>query len=353
MLRSGCFERAANRGAGGQAVGEGCLDLLLGEVNPSGKLAESWPLSLADVPSSASYGQRYNTPYLESIFVGYRYYDSAGKAVRFPFGYGLSYTSFAFSDLRISNKSLHPGEALLLKFKLSNTGTRVGKEVAQVYISATENAVFRPSKELKGFCKVELQPGESKEVEISLTNEDFAFWNPKTHAWQVEEGTYEVKVGGSSSDLPLNAAVCVQAEAVAQLPDYRQVAPQYYQLPQDPVDFSLEQFENLPVSVKVNDPVRIPGNFDLNSTLGEAQDFWLGRLVSKFAMMAAERKIVNSTDNSGNTRRTVEASTKDAPLRSYNMGGIPMDVSVGMNHILNKRFLKGFWYLLKGSLKKN
>ncbi len=340
-------------GLGGQAVGEGCLDLLLGEVNPSGKLAESWPLSLTDVPSSTSYGQRYNTPYLESIFVGYRYYDSAGKTVRFPFGYGLSYTSFAFSDLQISDNSLHPGEALLLKFKLSNTGTRVGKEAAQVYISALESVIFRPSKEFKGFCKIELQPGESKEVEISLTYEDFAFWNPKTHARQVEKGTYEVKVGGSSSDLPLSGVVHIQAEAVTQLPDYREVAPQYYQLPQDPVDFSLEQFENLPVSVKVNDPVRIPGNFDLNSTLGEAQDFWLGRLVSKFAMMAAERKIVNSTDNSGNTRRTVEASTKDAPLRSYNMGGIPMDVSVGMNHILNKRFLKGFWYLLKGSLKKN
>ncbi|NLC14678.1 MAG: glycosyl hydrolase, partial [Chloroflexi bacterium] len=137
-----------------------CLDLLLGDANPSGKLAETWPFSLADVPSSASYGQRYNTPYIESIFVGYRYYESAGIPVRFPFGHGLSYTSFAFSDLQASKDKLRPDENLLLKLKLTNTGTRSGKEVVQVYIAAGESAVFRASKELKAFSKVALQPGE-------------------------------------------------------------------------------------------------------------------------------------------------------------------------------------------------
>jgi len=337
-------------GLAGQAFGEGCLDLLLGQANPSGKLAETWPLALEDVPSSVSYGQRYNTPYLESIFVGYRYYDSAGNAVRFPFGYGLSYTRFEFESLDVSSEILHPGDVLLLKIKIRNTGDKMGKEVVQIYASAPGSPNFKPAKELKGFSKVELQPGECKEVEIALSYQDFAFWNPEGHAWQVEGGIYEIRVGDSSQNLPLSVQIQLKASIAIQSPDFRISSPQYYQLPQDPGDFSLEQFENLPGSVRFTEPLGVTGSFDLNSTLWEAQGTWQGRLVYKYAMKAAERLIVNTNDNTGNARRTVEASTMDAPLRSFVMGGIPMDVSIGMCHILNKRFLKGFWYLLKGLL---
>ncbi len=337
-------------GLAGQAFGEGCLDLLLGEANPSGKLAESWPLALEDVPSCASYGQRYNTAYLESIFVGYRYYDSARRAVRFPFGYGLSYTQFEFAKLEISEKVLRPGEKLLVKVKISNPGDRVGKETVQLYVSAPVGKVFNPAKELKGFCKVELQPGESKEVAIGLRYQDFAFWNPEAHAWQVEGGNYTIWVGSSSQELPLSAEVQLEAEASPGGPDFRELTPQYYRLPTNPGDFSLEQFESLPGSVKVNDPLGTTGSFDLNSTLWEAQKTWQGRLVYKYAMKVAERLILKSTDNTGNARRTVEASTLDAPLRSFVMGGIPMGVSIGICHILNRRFLRGFWWLVKGVL---
>jgi len=337
-------------GLSGQAFGEGCLDLLLGDVNPSGKLAETWPLLLTDVPSSSSFGQRYNTPYIESIFVGYRYYESAGKAVRFPFGHGLSYTSFTLSDLQASNDSLRPDENLLLKLKLTNTGTQTGKEVVQVYVSAPVGTVFRASKELKAFSKVGLQAGETKEVEIGLSHLDFAFWNPQEHAWQVEAGTYEVLVGNSSADLPLKVSVQLAASTTDQLPDFRDVSPQYNQLPQNPADFNLEQFENLPGSVKVNNPVLTTGKFDLNSTLWEARDTWQGRLVNKFAMKAAEKLIENSNENSGNTRRTVEASATNAPLRSFVMGGIPMSVSIGMLNILNAHYLRAIWHFLKGKL---
>ncbi len=337
-------------GLAGQAFGEGCLDLLVGDANPSGKLAETWPLSLADVPSTANYGQRYNTSYVESIFVGYRYYQSAGKPVRFPFGYGLSYTRFAFSDLQISSNHLRAGDDLKLKLKLTNLGERIGKEVIQVYISAPESIVFRASKEFKAFCKVELQPGETKEVEIGLCYMDFAFWNPQTHAWQVEDGTYEILIGNSSVDLPLKATIDLEGSSTDQLPDFREVAPQYYQLPQDPAQFSMEQFGNLPGSIKIDEPLGTTGNFDLNSTLWEAQNTWQGRLINKFAVQAAEKLIVNSSENSGNTRRTVEASSTNAPLRSFVMGGIPLSVSVGMCHILNAHYLKGIWYLLKGKL---
>jgi len=337
-------------GLGGQAFGESCLDLLLGDANPSGKLAESWPYSLADVPSSASYGQRYNTPYVESIFVGYRYYDTAGKSVRFPFGFGLSYTSFTFSDLHASTDLLRPEEDLRLKVSLTNSGKRAAREVVQAYISAPESEVFRPSKELKGFSKVELQPGETREVEISLSYQDFAFWNPQTHAWHVEAGIYKVLVGSSSADLPLSVEIQLEAPDMDQLPDFRESTPQYYQLPQDPAEFSLEQFEKLPGSVKVNDPMRTPENFDLNSNLWEARNTWQGRLVTKFAMKAADQLIETKTNDTGNSRRIIEASSTEAPLRSFNMGGVPMDVSIGMCHILNAHYLKGIWYLLKSRL---
>lgn len=337
-------------GLPGQAFGEGCLDLLLGDANPSGKLAETWPLALEDVPSSSSFGQRYNTPYSESIFVGYRYYDSASKPVRFPFGFGLSYTHFVLSDLQVSSNDIRSGEDLRLKVKLTNAGERAGKEVVQVYISAPVGIVFRPSKELKAFSKIELQPGETKEVEISLRYQDFTFWNPQTHTWQVEAGMYQVMVGSNSVDLPLKLLVQLEASSTDPLPHFREVAPQYYQLPKDPAEFSLEQFENLPGSKKVSDPLRTTGSFTLNSTLWEARDTWQGRLVNKFAMQAAEKIIVNSNENSGNTRRTVEASATNAPLRSFVMGGIPLSVSFGMCHILNGHYLRGLWFLLKAKL---
>src|SRR5690606_36378533 len=118
----------------------------------------------------------------------------------------------------------------------------------------------------------------------------------------------------------------------------------------DPAEFSLEQFGNLPSSIKIDEPLGTTGNFDLNSTLWEAQNTWQGRLINKFAVQAAEKLIVNSSENSGNTRRTVEASSTNAPLRSFVMGGIPLSVSVGMCHILNAHYLTGIWYLLKGKL---
>ena len=335
-------------GLAGQTFGEGCLDLLLGDVNPSGKLAETWPLALEDVPSITSYGLRYNTPYLESLYVGYRYYDTADKAVRFPFGFGLTYTKFEFSDLETTKSVIQTGEELLIKLKIRNSGDWVGKEVIQVYVSAPDSPIFKPARELKAFIKVELQPGETKQVGVSLCYQDFAFWNVDAHTWQVEAGGYTIRVGNSSQNLPLNTEVQVEGLKPDNLLDYRDLSPQYYNLPQNPADFSLEQFEKLPGSVKVDDPLGKTGSFDLNSTLWEAQNTWQGRLVYKYAVKIAEKLIDKSTDNSGNARRTVEASTLNAPLRSFIMGGIPMSVSIGMCHILNRHFLKGFWWLLKG-----
>jgi len=160
-------------GLAGQMVGAATLDLLLGRANPCGKLAETWPLSLEDTPAYGQFGKRFNTQYRESVFVGYRFYQSFAKPVCFPFGFGLSYTSFEIDNLEISQASLAPGEALDVSVRLSNTGSRAGKEVLQLYVSPPASAIFRPQRELKAFAKVELEAGESRTVHFKLEHGQF------------------------------------------------------------------------------------------------------------------------------------------------------------------------------------
>lgn len=336
-------------GLAGQAFGDGTLDLLLGEANPSGKLAESWPLRLEDVPSYPSFGQRYNSPYLESIFVGYRYFNSVGKAVRFPFGYGLSYTEFALSDLQLSVDRITTQDKLGVTLRVRNIGGLAGKAVVQLYVRAPKSQVFKADLELKDFSKVELAAGEERLVSFELSPQDLSFWNPVCHEWQVEPGSYEVIVGQSSTDIDLATKFELVGEELAEVPDFRDVAPQYYQLPLHPEGFALEQFEKLPGSVGVSEPKRTTGHFDLNTTLWEARNTWQGRIVSKFALKESEKIIASSNENTGNARRTIEASTLDAPLRSFIMGGVSLETIEGMRDLLNLRVLRGLWKLLKAN----
>lgn len=186
---------------GGQAVGLAAADLLLGHVNPSGKLAETYPLAYEDVISSSYYTKvPEQVPYYESMFSGYRYFDSASKPVLFPFGYGLSYTTFAYRDLSVKQTGEHEAEARLL---VRNTGTRDGAEVVQLYVAPQTDGVYRPAQELRAFSKVFLKAGEEKEVTLSLTARSFAVYNDKAKAWQVEAGAYEICVGASSRDIRL------------------------------------------------------------------------------------------------------------------------------------------------------
>lgn len=154
-------------GLPGQAGGEAAANLLTGKVNPSGKLTETWPMRYADVPSRETFGQK-TTHYKEGLYVGYRYYDKAGVPVRFAFGHGLSYTRFSYSDLRIEGRTV--------RVTVANTGSREGTEVVQLYIAPPQNGLYRPLKELKGFAKVVLAPGESKTVTFSLEDRSFAVW---------------------------------------------------------------------------------------------------------------------------------------------------------------------------------
>ena len=184
----------------GDGAGEAAVNLLYGAVNPSGKLAETWVNAYADTPAKDNFaGPGRMVQYREGLYVGYRYYQTAGVPVAFPFGYGLSYTSFAYSNLQASSNGV--------TLTVTNTGKRAGAEIVQLYVAKPGAEVFRPAQELKGFAKVQLQPGESKTVTIPLDDKAFRYWNTKTDSWEVEGGSYELRVGASSADIRLTAVV--------------------------------------------------------------------------------------------------------------------------------------------------
>ena len=193
------------------------MKVLFGDVNPSGHLPESFPYKLEDNPSYLYYGGEGNvTEYREGVFIGYRYYDKKKMDVLFPFGHGLSYTTFEYSNLKLSADKIKDTETLKAKVTVKNTGSRAGKAVVQLYVGDVESTPLRPVRELKGFQKVLLQPGESREVIFILDKRSFAYWNQQIHDWHVETGVFTVEAGASSRDLPLKAEVTV--ESTAELP---------------------------------------------------------------------------------------------------------------------------------------
>ena len=210
--------RAAIHGyLGGQAGAGAMADALLGIVNPSGKLNETWPEKLSDNPSYPYFPSKERTAeYREGLYIGYRYYDTAGVPVRFPFGYGLSYTTFAYSDISASRDAV--------TFTVTNTGAVDGAEVAQVYVSCKDGKVFRPSKELKGFAKVFLKAGESKTVTVPLDDKAFRYFNVKTDRWEIESANYNICVGSNVSDVELIQTIWVEGTEAplpyGELPSY-------------------------------------------------------------------------------------------------------------------------------------
>ncbi|GIP14780.1 glycosyl hydrolase [Paenibacillus montaniterrae] len=203
---------------GGQAVGGAIADLLFGKSNPSGKLAETFPQKLSDNPSFLNFpGEGDRVEYREGIFVGYRYYDTKQVEPLFPFGHGLSYTSFDYSDVKLSSKQIRDNEELEVQVTVTNTGERAGKETVQLYVRDVESSVNRPSKELKGFAKVALEPGQSETVTIKLDKRAFAYYNVQLGDWHVETGDFELLIGRSSADIVLTETVHVTSTTVVPL----------------------------------------------------------------------------------------------------------------------------------------
>lgn len=199
----GSFRAAIHGYLGGQAGAGAMADALLGKVNPSGKLNETWPLQLEDTPACAYFPSKERTAeYREGLYIGYRYYDTANIPVRYPFGHGLSYTTFLYSDIH--------AEKDRVTFTIANVGAWDGAEVAQVYVSCKDGNVFRPQKELKGFAKLFLKAGESRTVSVSLDDKAFRYFNVKTNRWEVESGIYTISVASDAAHVRLSANIRVE-----------------------------------------------------------------------------------------------------------------------------------------------
>ncbi len=200
---------------GGQAVGGAVLNVLYGNTNPSGHLAETFPLRLQDTPCYLNYGGEHDkSAYTEGVFVGYRYYASKDMEVLFPFGHGLSYTTFAFSNLTVEKERIKESEELIVNVDVTNTGSRAGKEVVQLYAAPKGGTIIRPVRELRGFEKVELAPGETKTVQFVLDSRAYAYWNTEIHDWHVESGEYELQIGRNAQDIVLSKTVYVESETM-------------------------------------------------------------------------------------------------------------------------------------------
>ncbi|MBE5984407.1 MAG: glycosyl hydrolase, partial [Paenibacillaceae bacterium] len=197
---------------GGQAVGGAVVDILYGHVNPSGKLAETFPIKLEDNPSYLYYGgEKDRAEYREGVFVGYRYYDKKKMEVLYPFGHGLSYTTFEYSNMKADRSIMKDDETVIVSLDVTNTGKVKGKEVVQIYVEAPDSHVIRPVRELREFAKVELEPGETKTVAFILGKRAFSYYHVELKDWFAETGAYLIHAGSSSRDLRQMISVYVES----------------------------------------------------------------------------------------------------------------------------------------------
>jgi beta-glucosidase len=269
---------------GGQAGGSAMARVLCGAAEPGGRLPETFPRRWADSPLHAfPVGPRL-AEYRESIYVGYRYYDSGGIDVLFPFGHGLAYTTFVYSDLAVSEAKVAAGEELTVTITVTNSGRRAGWEVVQVYVRDLESTTFRPEQELRGFAKVRLGPGESQRIELTLGWRAFAHWDVERHGWAVEAGQFEIRVGASSRDIRARAIVEVVAGPATDddVPSAARTAsdpagpvtpssaaPAAYRDPAGARPFDREAFAALYGRPLPDDTVDTPGRYTLNTPLAD------------------------------------------------------------------------------------
>ena len=329
---------------GGEAIGGAVADLVSGAISPSGKLAESWPLHLADTPSDRYFpGYTRTVEYRESVFVGYRYYDTAQKAVRYPFGHGLSYAAFSYSNLRLRAAHLNEGETLDVSLDVTNTGEVAGAEVVQLYVAHRSRVMFAPEQELKGFEKVLLLPGETKRVSFTLTRRDLSYYDVVASDWRVEGGAYEIRIAASSRDMRLSAQITAAPDADAHVPDHRAAAPCYYDLSAG-IDVPDSAFAAV-LGREIPARERQKGEkHTLNVTLSEVKHTLLGWLLGFIGRrIAAKATQTNEVDGG-----IVDHVLYTTPLRMMSMeSDISPQKVEGIVHLLNHAPVKGIKALLK------
>ncbi|MDO5423724.1 MAG: beta-glucosidase [Eubacteriales bacterium] len=312
-------------GLPGQAGGEAIANLLYGKANPCGKTGESWPIAYGDVPSSEIYGKTKDALYQEGIYVGYRYYDKAGAAVRWPFGYGLSYTSFAYSDLEICGNTV--------SVTVKNTGKYFGAEIIQLYLAPPQEGLHRPVREMKGFRKVFLQPGESRRAAFELDDRAFALWKD---GWKVSEGSYTIHVGG------LSAVIEKKGEEIP-APAWQEGS--WYETCQGKP--SKKQWEAMLGRAYVPPKLR-KGQFTMDNTVEEMKEFsFIMKIMYKAVEKTVARGFGGKADYENPEFRMMMASSAGAPLRSMQIsGGMKGGVMTGLLEMANGHFLRGIGKIL-------
>ena len=333
---------------GGQASGDACVDLLLGKANPCGKLAETYALSLDDIPSSQNFpGSRFSVEYREGLYVGYRYFNTANVPVLFPFGYGLSYTNFEYSNLKLSSSEIKDSDTLKVSVDIQNTGDVEGKEIVQLYVNDVVSSVYMPAQQLKAFEKVSLKPLEKKTVEFVLDKRSFAFYNTEAHDWQVESGEFKIMIGASSRDIRLTQSVNVVSKdkvAVKALDENS-----WYNNPSNKT-ISKEEFVAMS-GLKIKDDYRIAkkGSFTKDDSFEDmSHTSGLARFALKIAKTAI-RASMKADKNDPNYLMIYEVM-KTSPLRALafsSQGMFNMKMVDGVITIMNGKFFKGVNMVIK------
>ncbi len=324
---------------GGQAGAGAALEVISGRVNPSGKLAESYPMECSQNPSAAYYpGKERTCEYREGLYVGYRYYDTAQVPVRFPFGFGLSYTTFSYSDLQVSREQV--------RFTLTNIGSVDGAEIAQLYVGLPDAKTFRPVKELKGFAKVFLKAGESKTVTIALDDKAFRYFNVQTNSWQTESGTYRLMVGASVTDIRLTGSLEIAGDSAACPYDPEKLSHYYSGRVENVGDNEFELLLGRPIPAPGWDHTGLLGMNDAICQMYYAKS-GLARFVRRILTYMKDRSIAKGEPDLN------ILFVYNMPFRGIAkmMGGrVTMEMSRGLLTIVNGHFCRGVKEVWRGFL---
>lgn len=338
----------------GQAGGGAIVDILFGAVNPSGKLAETYPLRLEDNPSHHYFpGGPFTVEYRESIYVGYRYYDTAQVPVLFPFGHGLGYSRFEYSELQLSASRIDEHDTLTVTLQVKNCGSVAGAEIVQLYVRDNDSTVFRPHKELKEFAKCLLQPGAQRTLEFKLPRRAFAYYNAEAGAWQVESGAFDILIGASSADIRASATVWVESAAHSaasealknQLAAYYRLKAAALQI--DDATFTALYRAPLPLNQRANTA------FDLNSTLSEIRTTFIGRQLYAAVLRKMQKMLPADTDPT--VGKMVGEVVADMPLRQLAMfsgGKLTFELMDGLIAIMSGQWLRGVGKLFASRRKR-
>ncbi len=322
---------------GGQASGEALADVVFGKVNPSGKLAETFPNKLDEFPSNQNFpGLPRQVEYREGLYVGYRYYDTAAVNPLYPFGYGLSYTTFEYSDLNVK-----VDKAIKLSFKIKNTGNVEGKEVAQIYVSLADSKVYRVEKELKAYQKVLLKAGEVKNIEIVIPLSSLEIYN--VDSFKLESGDYTIKVGKSSRDIVLKETVAIKANDIIKndnLEEYKKIDKDFM-----PTQNTFETMygKKIPEYPKIKP-------YNMNSVFNELKATMIGRMLHKSITKQFVKMLGNEEPNEL-MLKMMKSMVDEMPFRSmvlFSEGALSENRALGLLDLMNKKVLRGMWRTIKG-----